>query len=260
MSQMYDRVEFFNAYFRNASEKQLFLDSFTRRAKDKINSELSILDLGSHDGSLVLRVLESVNASKNVGINLTAVDPSSAALENFSKKNIPKNVSLNCYPATAEEYLSKCNRQFDWVIASHCLYWTENLGEVLRRITSCSNSGVIVLRGHKGIHEIQSKFRQLLGNEKERLYQADDIESELYLIKVPFEREDITSHIEIPDLDSREFRWMASFFLQSDETALVENNYKDIFRFVTQRGTKFQHDISFFWFGKLMMSGHRTST
>ncbi len=246
--EMYDKLEFFRTYFAKASEKRVFLESLSSKL-GKLPENVSILDLGCHDGALMERILSQNTDRLPRNLRIVGVDPSGEALKRFHERKLPPSISLETFAGTTESYLESCKESFDWVISSHSLYWSANLQEVLKAISDSARSGVVVFRGERGICEIQSEFSKLLGNPAERLYDSSDIENALSTVGVPFEKENHQTEIAIPDEKSKEFRWLASFFLQTNDESLSEAEFSRVHDFVRSRGNPFRHDVSFFWLG-----------
>ncbi len=249
MPEGYDRQEFFETYFAKASEKPLFIESFSKHFETQADS-LSILDLGCHDGTLMLRLLDKIKTHLPAEVRVVGVDPSEPSVRKFETKQLPDGVSLECHTLTGEDFLSRDERQFTWIIASHCLYWTEDLERTLRSISERSDNAVVVFRGSRGIFEIQSQFKDLLGNPNEKLYTADDISRSFDVLGIQYSKEIHQTSIEIPKPDSQEFRWIVSFFLQTSEERINSEEWTRIETFLEPYGGEFRHDVTFFWLKK----------
>lgn len=250
--EMYDKMEFFNSYFGRASEKTIILEEFKKRFSNPSKSKVSVLDLGCHDGTLISKLFNVVQEELKQGVILTGVEPSSEAIKSFSKRSFgPIDVELNLHTLTAESYLESVNDKinYDWVLASQCLYWTQNLESTISKIIKKGSKSLIVLRGHYGIYQIQSEFKNLLGNKNEKLYTSDDIDLVLKALKTDFERQDFQTSIEIPDSSSVEFIWLMSFFLQTTEDRFSSDDISRIKSYLNKLGNPIRHDVSFFWVG-----------
>lgn len=249
---MYDKLNFFKLYFENASEKTILLELLDKRFIE-LPDPLVILDLGCHDGALMQRILDRYQDRLPKKVNLIGVDPVETAVEAFMSREFGPNVVKQGFIGSAETYLETFQQHHHWIFASQCLYWSENLPDTLMKMRMKSDFSLVVLRGKRGIYEIQSKFKKLLGNKNERLYSADDIEEALLSLSIPFEREDKKTIIFFPDANSLNFKWLILFFLQTSQMSRA--NYNKIKDYLLQsHGESMEHDVSYFWFNYPFLS------
>ncbi|MCE3045621.1 class I SAM-dependent methyltransferase [Legionella sp. 16cNR16C] len=246
---IYDKREFFKTYFANASEKSLLVDLMRPRFNPS-SDEMNILDLGCHDGSLIKKIIDAHTHHLPAKVSITGVEPSFDALSEYPKHPFPISVQVNTFAGTAEDYFLKHpgDGGFDWVIASQCLYWSFDLPFILGKIAEAGESGLIVLRGQRGIYEIQSNFRDYIGNPEEQFYTADDIESALLHLNIPFEKEVKSTFIMLPEPGSIEMQWLIAFILQQAQvnTAIRQEVESWI---LAKSSEKITHDVCFFWLG-----------
>ena len=254
---MYDSSEFFKTYFAKASEKSILLDLMNTRFSPS-SHELNILDLGCHDGTLIKKIIDAYASRMPTKVTITGVEPSLEALSLYSKNQFTIPVQTNTFVGTAENYfLNSCNEYFDWVIASQCLYWSLDLPYIVRKIANHGESGLIVLRG-RGTHEIQSQFKDYIGNQKEQFYTADDIESALINLNIPFEKEVKTTSIQLPHQGSIEMKWLIAFFLQQDKKDINSDIWQEVESWILAKTSEeILHEVCFFWLGKAMFMGEK---
>ncbi|KTC93401.1 class I SAM-dependent methyltransferase [Legionella cincinnatiensis] len=253
---MYDSSEFFKTYFANASEKSLLIDLMRTRFSP-YSHQLNILDLGCHDGALIKKIIDAYASRMPSKVTITGVEPSLDALLEYSKNKFIIPVHTNTFVGTAESYFLKhpSDEYFDWVIASQCLYWSLDLPYMVSKIAECGESGLIVLRGRRGIYEIQSHFKAYIGNQNEQFYTADDIESALLNLHIPFEKEIKTTFIQLPPQGSMEMKGLINFFLQQDEKDRDNDIWQEVESWIfAKTAEKIAHDVSFFWLGQAMLN------
>lgn len=252
MNAMYDKVEFFKSYFSRATEKKILIQSLDVRLT-QLNANARILDLGCNDGMLIKTIVQQYQNRITDKLTVVGVDPSEAAIEKFLVHNVTSNYSVNAFIGTAEDYFEKHHYLFDWIFASQCLYWSPDLQYIINEIHSNSDSALIVLRDKKGIFEIQSYFKDVLGNKAEQMYSADDIEMALKAQNIPFNKEYHQTYIELPHQDEQEYDWLIAFFLQLDEELSPALGSK-VKEFIAKnaKANRLQHDVVFFWLGKAM--------
>jgi ubiquinone/menaquinone biosynthesis C-methylase UbiE len=242
---MYDREEVFRAYMERATEKQRFVERF----RDEFPGEarpMRIVDFGSHDGTLTLRLLEAAQDRIPRSSEIICVDPSHPALKRFESKPLPDRFVFHFYPETIENFLLRSWDRFDYAIVSHSLYWSKDLKGVLKKIAAVSRRSVVVLREAKGNFQIQSTFRQFLGNPEEQLYTAADVEAALGEFGLRFKMETVESLIAIPERSDPAFETLASFFLQTTGPvpAAALNGIEAL---VKPWKGQFPHHVRFFW-------------
>ena len=245
---MYDYGSVFAAYLARATEKNLFVDRLGGALAQEARP-LEILDVGAHDGAVTLRYLEA--AGKAIwGSRITALDPSADALGRFRNRGMAGNFAFDFRLGNAETFVPPAGTAYDWVIASHSLYWSRDLPEILNHLRKMGRKMVVVLRDSKGIFQIQSTFHKFLGNPEERLYTADDIANALAGLKIVFRRERVISHIDIPPFEDPAMKVLAAFFLQTAPEKLADSTVAEIRKLMTLDGDRFEHRVSFFWVGE----------
>ncbi|MBL7480194.1 class I SAM-dependent methyltransferase [Legionella bononiensis] len=248
---MYDKIEFFKSYFSRATEKKILVESIGTRL-NLLEDKAKILDLGCHDGSLIRTIITRYQHCISNKLNIVGVDPSQRALAEFSAHECSKKYSIKTYKGTAEEYFSRHNEYFDWILASQSLYWSPDLELIIRQIYQNSDSALIVLRGKKGIFEIQTQFKEYLGNKQEQLYSADDVERALVAEQIPYTKECHQTFIELPQQNTLEFNWLIAFFLQLEDADTPSDLISRVKDYIEQQSTanSLQHDVVFFWLGQ----------
>lgn len=108
------------------------------------------------------------------------------------------------------------------------------------------------IKGHRGIYEIQSRFKAYIGNRNEQFYTAVDIESALLHLNIPFEKEIKTTFIQLPPQGSVEMKWLIAF-LQQDEENISNNIVQEVESWILAKTSdKMAHDVSF-WLGNAML-------
>ncbi|MCX5783170.1 MAG: class I SAM-dependent methyltransferase, partial [Elusimicrobia bacterium] len=127
MPNIYSKGEFFRAYFNRASEKDIFLRSVGERFNLPKNSPLKILDIGCHDGALTLKIIDKLSSKIPAGSEFYCIDPSEKAIDDFKNKPLPQNYGFKFFAQTAEQFFAENKTRFDWICASHCFYWSQDL-------------------------------------------------------------------------------------------------------------------------------------
>ena len=248
MDTMYDQLDFFNTFLSNTTEKQIFIESFAK--KFNTPKPFQILDLGCNEGVLTLKLLDQIQPFLSPDSLLVGVDPCENAVNAFAQKPLPDNLSACFHAETAEAFLDKNTKVFDWTIASHCLYWSDDLERTVEMILQSARSGVIVLRGAYGVNQLQVQFKDWLGDPTGKQYVADDLEPIFESLNCPVVREDHESIIHIPPHESPWFRELVAFCLLTTNEQLDEDRMHAVSQYLRPYGDALRHDISFFWFGE----------
>ncbi len=252
MSKMYDKTEFFLTYFSRATEKELVVNSLENRFFGFSNT-FKMLDLGCHNGSLLEQIFRRYRKRLPDHIDVMGIDPSGPAIEEFHNRVFGDGCQIRSFIGSAEEYFEDHAEVYSWILASQCLYWSDDLALTLRKIRERGEASLVILRGRKGIYEVQSRFRTLLGNVQEKLYSSKDIEQALTALEIPFEMENHQTEIHLPEPGNQESRWMNAFFLQASDDALSEKDHREIEKFTESLGSPMRHDVAFFWLGKAIL-------
>lgn len=248
---MYDSSQFFKTYFANASEKALLIDLMRDRFNPPPNA-LSILDLGCHDGALIKKILHTSAHKLPPKVSLTGVDPSPNAILEYGQNQFSMPIQKNTVVGTAEYYflIQPRHLYFDWVLASQCLYWSENLPLIVKNIAECADAGLIILRGNKGVYEIQSQFKAYIGNPKEQFYTASDVESALLTQNIPFEKQVKTTILHLPSQGSIEMKWLIAFFLQWSDQDMDQSKIQEVESWILAKSSvQLPHEVCYFWLG-----------
>lgn len=247
--QVYNSPTIFSTYLRKSTEKAQFIKSFKNRISSGPDSKINtLLDIGCHDGELTLWHLNEISNHCSKTASIEVLDPSLDALDRFKKRNLPTQFQFNFHGKRIENFeFDQSNKKFDFIVASHCLYWSEDLTSVLLQICNSAKRAVVILRENVGIYEVQKQFSHLLGNKDEQLYTAENIEAILKAHNVAFEREKIQTTIEIPTYKSQAYEDLISFFLQTKINSISDNERIDVDNFLQARNGVLKHNVSFFW-------------
>jgi|GEM_PF-2164472 len=245
-STMYDHNEIFRTYLEKTNEKRLFAERFAEEFLSA-GKTARLLDIGCHDGSLTLQYLKAIQPKLPSLVEVTCVDPSAEAVRQFEKREKPRGINFHFFVGTCEEFLEQASSPFDWIVASHSLYWSPVLSDVIETFLNLSGHLAVVLRESIGIFQLQSRFRGLVGNEKERFYTAIDIENSLKKLGAHFKSETARSHVAIPSFHSREFADLVSFFLQSTPEMFSPSSLREVYDYLQPFGERFPHHVRFFW-------------
>lgn len=239
----------FNTYMNKAGEKEVLVHAFSQQVK-KLKEVKHLLDLGSHDGTLLKNILH--HAAPNSKLEkIVGVDPADVAKQ-FYQHVHPFALDTQFYQTTAEAIMQENMPVFDIILASQCLYWTKDLSRMITLINQRSRAACIVLRGNKGIYEIQSHFKELVGNKDEQFYTSTEVASNLEKNNISFTKQSHHTEIIMPEKHSEHWYFMLSFFLQTDIHQLSSDNLEKVASFIdnltTHRGCII-HQVDFFWLG-----------
>jgi len=251
---IYDDTDIFKAYIRNVTEKDYFVDLIRKDdsllTHIKSQKKLLINDIGTHEGTLFLKIMSALeNTIRNKHVEVDAVEPSEPALAEFQKKNIDK-YKINFFPTTYDAFTP--NKNYDLTIASHCMYWSPCLKDIIVKMLNHSKFTYIIVRGKRGTHEIFSKFRHCVGNKMAQSYNANDVENILEEVignthsvsAHNFTSELNISHCKRPE--NPEGEKLISFFLQNQYSRIPEEDKKNIHRWFNEKTDIIPNDISIF--------------
>lgn len=241
---IYDRPETFDSYLKVTSEKAELARRFALRFSAP-TEPVSLLDLGCNDGDLTLQCLTAVADRLPAGSRVTCVEPSAVALEKFRQRRLPPAVEFRFVPQSLEEFLGSTHEIFDWTLASHCLYWTKDLDQVIRRALAISRNLCVVLREKNGLYDVEEKLWHLVRSERGPMRTADEIESALRAAGATYERENVATSLPLPESGSPEFAQLVSFFL--DTPMLPVSAREAAIEYFKPHGETFAYGIGFLW-------------
>lgn len=240
----------FNTYIEKAGEKLELINAFAQKVK-KLYEVKSILDLGSHDGTLLNKMLS--HPSTNLALErVVGVDPADVS-ERFYQQIRSFSQVTQFYQTNAEQFLNQNMPAYDIILASQCLYWSEDLSNLISLIDRNSRAACVVLRGNRGIYEIQSHFKDIVGNKDEKYYTSKNIVTSLEKNNIPYQRQTFLSEIVMPEKRSEHWYFMLSFFLQTDIFKLsqsVQSRVEDFIDNLMTENRVINHQVEFFWLGE----------
>jgi SAM-dependent methyltransferase len=205
---IYDSPEIFESYLKVSSEKELFVRRFEERFKPS-SSPCLFLDLGCNDGTLTLNYLNAIKAKLPHTSKIVCVDPNKSALNHFKEKALPARLEFEFVPRSAEDYCFTTTHTFDWIIASHSLYWSPALKTLILKLVSLGKNVVIILREKDQSYAFEKKFRHATN----LMYSGDTIRDTLNDHHIPFEHEMIEERVKIPLYPSDEYLLFLAFHL-----------------------------------------------
>jgi Methyltransferase domain len=237
-----------SSFVDSCDEKQ----TFVRLLSDRTHSlplkkeDSRILDIGSNDGQFVGMYLSALDSSGFRG-SATCVEPSLASLNRFRWDLIPKGFSAATHHGRAEKFFAESNFEpWDLIIASHSLYWVDDIYGLIKTMIDQTKSLCIIVRGERGTFDVQSKFHKELGEPEERLYHAKTIRDILQKIGSVFHEDQFAATVAVPALHSPQWSAFAGFLLQRDPSSIDSNLSRDVWDLLATR-SNFIEDNSVFW-------------
>jgi SAM-dependent methyltransferase len=247
---IYEDKTFFGDYLESTSEKDTFVDIFVKKvAEKKIES---LLDLGCFDGSLT-RKLVSQLIKNGVGLNrVTAVEPARAPLEEFESTASAIDVTWQFKNLDMQAFLNSRRESFDWVIASHSLYWMGDSHKLIGDIVDSARNGVIVIRDPGLLHWVEAKYRPLMTKKTKRFISSREIGESLDMVNAPFKCESFAASMAVPDATSAEFKQLAGFLLDLTLDEIDESLLAELYSDLEVRNGRARYGIDLIWFGAVL--------
>ncbi|NQV88942.1 MAG: class I SAM-dependent methyltransferase [Parcubacteria group bacterium] len=238
----------YDTWLSCATEKVLFEHWLTEhlprfnfsRIKDR---PVTVLDLGCGWGATSLRLLR-VLTGMGLTVDFVGVDPYQAQLNRFDQQ-IPKNFRGDIELICSDISKFDPNQTFDFVLASHVLYYTNDLLDSLRKLCLLGRELVIVHHGNNGINTIHRKFRDYVHSGPHVISTDEDILSALDSIDLPGR---LVQHYQFPSTvnvscyqgtNTADSKNLTAFFLERAHSELSEESYSEVARFVN---AEYPHD------------------
>jgi len=251
---IYNDNTFFDSYLKTTTEKLHFINCFLKKSQNKHID--SILDLGSFDGSLFLRlIIELLNNNFSIK-NLSAVEPSLIPINKMKEAILHSEtlskIQWNIHNEPMEIFLSNHTQLYDWVIASHSLYWMNDLDWILNKILSLSKNGVIVIRDNSLLYALESKYRPLMTQKKKKQYSSQNIIDFFDQNNIPYLVDKFEASMTIPEINSIEFKNLVGFLLDLTLVELDEGLFPSIYSDMNIAHNKTSYSIDMIWFGDVL--------
>jgi hypothetical protein len=124
----------------------------------------------SDTGSLLTTILSKDSITTPID-KIIGIDPADTR-EEFLEQIRPFGVSTRFYQTSLDAFFQQKQSMFDVILASQCLYSSENLMSDLLSTHNHGRAACIVFRSDIGIYQIQLGLQQYLGNKKEKSHKT----------------------------------------------------------------------------------------
>ncbi|KTD62392.1 class I SAM-dependent methyltransferase [Legionella shakespearei] len=249
---IYNHPSYFQTYLEHASEKKVLADMLPSRIL-RLSQFNNLLDVGCHTGDLLDKILSQETITTPLE-RIVGIDPANTRDE-FLEKISHLSRSTRFIQMSLENYFKHHQQKFDVILASQCLYWSEDLANDLISINKHGRATCIVIRSDTGIYQIQHGLKRYLGNKQEKLYYSRHIETTLNRNNILFQKDVIESPIYMPQKGSQEWLSMLSFFLQNDHSNFSNEALNEINNFLDKLimpNNIIKHEVVFYWLGEFI--------
>ena len=209
-----------------------------------------ILDIGCNDGRFAAQVIRLACEVGAVGqpCRYVGVDPCQEALGRFRYSEFSSWVSIDLVRADCEAYVAKDdvtgNLSGGIALVSHSLYWTPDLRAALAGILRRVSTALFVVRGARGVFEVQERFRIAVPTLANNRFTVEDVEESLAQLGAAIERVDIQSSIYVGGSSQAEIGKLAAFCLDGPLASIPTQVLRDVSSYLTSFGPEFRHDVS----------------
>lgn len=196
---------------------------------------IKVLDIGCGNGVLTQNYLNGISKifpSKNIEVD--ALDVNKNLIKDFRENNYNLSSNIQIDLQKKDFFKSSNNNKYDLIIASHVMYYTDDLSDSLNKIeSSLSDDGKAIIFHHSGEDCILSELRAKYNSESmANLKQSKDDISTNDIIKSTLEKENINHkskkqffNLYFPQNDkTQDFRNLISFLADKPFMELVKEN------------------------------------
>lgn len=169
----------FDTWLRRTTEKKLFQDWLRDEGLQQLDigaltRPMHMLDCGCSSGSTTMRFVVEAQRYGLREIHCTGFDPYQEQLATFAEKAAPlEDVVLTLVQDTIESFHAP--HLYDLVIASHSLYYVQDMYAAVTRLLRFGRETIIVHHGERGINTVQQAFRQHVHAGPNVMSTADDV-------------------------------------------------------------------------------------
>lgn len=237
--------ELFEAWLREHIPQQKIATMAGRHA--------SILDIGCSWGSTSVRLMRVL---RDIGIafSYTGVDPSQSQLDQFAEYAKEQGVPTPKLITGGIEHVPR-NRMYDLVLASHSLYYVDDIPQAIQRMAELGREIIIIHHGTQGINTLHEAFRELVPYGKHLISTDDELARCLESVDLgdrQVQRHRFVSTANIKSCinpESVQGRNLLTFFFERDIQTISQQDQERIHVFLQERyAPNFQmmHDDSIF--------------
>ena len=241
--------EWFKAYLKCTNEKESIATEINKILTDseyaktlQNKKEIKILDIGCGNGLLTEKVLCNViKLFPKQKLIVDALDVNEKLLDEYNVR-CDKFQNKICLKSHKKDFFTSdlINNQYDLIIASHVLYYSDNLDKAIKKIyENLSPNGKAIIVHHSGEYCVLSELRAKYNpTSSANLEQTKEDITKIDIIKNSLEKQDIPHEIlkqyfklTIFQNNNKDFRNLISFIIDKPyNTLLKENKVVDLFK------------------------------
>ncbi len=211
----YELAGFFETYLRTSDEKSRVALEIAKALKDYPSQ--SILDIGTGDGSLIRKIVHHATSEGQTIERVVCLDQTSTAEVGFVENKKMYAVNWSFHQCDYAKYIKDLTpNSFDVSIASHSLYWDQNIDQTLSSMLRVACTSIVVMRDNGLLLKLERDLLEQVIESPRNYFSSSTITERLQVMGANFSLTKVPCILRIPSADSPDLINLIAFLCDVD--------------------------------------------